>query len=84
MNEPSIYRRLERLEQHNRRLRRLGGAALTLVVLSAWQGTQVPDVIEARRFVVRDEEGRAVVLIGQDVYSTGNTEIVVMPSKDGP
>jgi hypothetical protein len=72
--EGGLARRIDALERQNRRLRL--GARLMFALLVAsiaaggalyyWEveGTSVAEVVEARRFVVRDDDGSVVAVLG--------------------
>ena len=71
MNEPVIeqmLKRLEWLEAENRRIKRIGAAALlgavVLVVMGQAGPSNVAKVIEAERFVVRDTSGSVTAVLG--------------------
>jgi hypothetical protein len=81
--EMALLRRLDEVERDNRRLRRLGmyvlvvagallGLAAAIVVVAARHGMPgfVPELTEARRFVVRDEEGRVRATLGSNKDGT--------------
>ncbi len=71
MKEPSVEaltQRLERVEREIRRWRILGSVALaTLVILVLLGATsqKVPEEIRARRFVLEDERGKVLALLGR-------------------
>lgn len=69
MRDPAdLLARIERLEQHNRRLRLTGTLwliAVTAVALMGQAGARsAPHVIEAREFVVRDAAGKTRARLG--------------------
>ena len=69
MRDPAdLLVRIERLEQHNRRLRLAGTLWLIAVTALALMGQagarSAPPVIEAREFVVRDAAGKARARLG--------------------
>ena len=74
MNDPDLRTmsdRLDRLERENRRLRRTRALPWVAVVVLALLGaglSEVPKVIEAERFVLRDKQGaiRAALQVEQD------------------
>ena len=70
MDGHAVEARLEKLERDNRRLRMAFGAVLLAIVavvaLGAVSANQIPDVIEAHAFRVRDENGTARVAMGAD------------------
>ena len=89
--DTEIVVRLERLERDNRRLKRLGAAALVLAAaLGAIAATQpVPDVIKAHEFDVVDSAGKARIgidlLEGQPVltfYDSGGQPALEMADWD--
>ncbi len=58
----TLLRRLDRLERENRRLKRAGILVLAVIAAVALMGvheppTEIHDVVEAKRFVVRDKSG---------------------------
>lgn len=68
MTESELVARLEKLERDNRRLKRLGGAALVLVAaMGLIAATRpVPDVIKAHEFDAVDAAGVTRVTMGAD------------------
>lgn len=64
----AVAGRLNRLEQENRRLRRVGAAGLlvlsALVLTAQTPPAYVSRVVEAERFVVRDAKGTTRAAIG--------------------
>jgi len=76
--------RVDRLERGNRRLRRCGlfallGAGL-LVVMGQTSPGVVPEVIEAKRFVVKDASGRNLAALGTD---RDGAPLLVLTNLDG-
>ena len=84
----ALVLRLEEVERDNRRLRRLGvymlvgvgallGLAAAFVVVAARHGMPgfVPQLAEAHRFVVRDDEGRLRAALGMS--KEGNAQFVL-------
>jgi hypothetical protein len=71
MADEELIKRLERLERENRRMRRLGGAALILAAaLGAIYATRpVPDVVTSHKFVLLDREGHARITISTPAYA---------------
>jgi hypothetical protein len=67
-----LMQRVQKLEREIRRWRRCGAVALTGVTAALLMGQAppppVPKVVEAQRFVLRDESGdaRAVLAVGPD------------------
>ncbi len=59
----NVTQRLEGVEQQNRRLKRVGAAAVAtiavLVLMGQATSPKVPTVIEAEQFVLRDRRGKA-------------------------
>jgi hypothetical protein len=84
-DELAILRdRLDRLERGNRRLRRFGlfaflGVAL-LFVMGQTSPSIVPEVIEAKRFVVKDASGRNLAALGTD---RDGAPLLVLTNLDG-
>ncbi len=75
--------RLDRLERGNRRLRRFGLFAFLgvgLVFLMGQAGGNIPEVIEARRFVVKDASGRNLAALGTD---RDGAPLLVLTNLDG-
>jgi hypothetical protein len=64
----SLERRLARLERENRWFKRLGSVGLlglaTLVLMGQARPARVPDVIEAKSFIVRDGNGQPRAKLG--------------------
>ena len=76
--------RLDRLERGHRRLRRFGllvflGAGLLFVMGQTSPGI-VPEVIEAKRFVVKDASGRNLAALGTD---RDGAPLLVLTNLDG-
>jgi hypothetical protein len=76
--------RLDRLERGNRRLRRLGlfaflGVGL-LFVMGQTSPSVVPEVVEAKRFVVKDASGRNLAALGTD---RDGAPLLVLTNLDG-
>ena len=79
-----LKRRIDCLERGNRRLRRFGlfaflGVGL-LFVMGQTSPSVVPDVIEARRFVVKDASGRNLAALGTD---RDGAPLLVLTNVDG-
>lgn len=68
MSETELVARLEKLERDNRRLKRLGVAALVLVAaLGLMAATQpVPNVIKAHKFEVLNSSGKVEMRLSAD------------------
>ena len=64
--------RLVRLERQNRWMKRVGGVAVVLAGLFLTLGqSKPPDIIEARKFVVVDEQGSAMGDLGFNAEGGG-------------
>jgi len=75
--------RLDRLERGNRRVRRFGLFAFLgvgLVFLMGQAGSNIPEVIEAKRFVVKDASGRNLAALGTD---RDGAPLLVLTNLDG-
>jgi len=76
-----LMRRLDRIERENRRLKRLWGTTMLLVVALALMGqsapSNVPKVLEAERFTVRDPNGTP-----RASWGIGSTGALVMGMND--
>jgi hypothetical protein len=76
--------RLDRLERGNRRLRRCGLLAFLGVGILFFMGqtspSVVPEVIEAKRFVVKDASGRNLAALGTD---RDGAPLLVLTNLDG-
>jgi len=84
-DELAILRdRLDRLERGNRRLRRFGLFAFLGVGILFFMGQTspgvVPEVIEAKRFVVKDASGRNLAALGTD---RDGAPLLVLTNLDG-
>ena len=84
-DELTILRdRVDRLERGNRRLRRFGLFAFLgvgfLVVMGQTSSGIVPEVIEAKRFVVKDAGGRNLAALGTD---RDGAPLLVLTNLDG-
>lgn len=71
MADEELIERLEKLERENRRMKRLGGAALVLAAtLGVIYATRpVSDTITARKFIVLDRQGRARITLSTPAYA---------------
>ncbi len=89
--ELAVARRLEAIERENRRLRRLTGILLaglaillgltaSLLVVYAREATATADVIQAQRFVLRDQDGLIRAILG--VQPDGSTRFALQ-DRDG-
>jgi hypothetical protein len=87
-----LVRRMEEVERDNLRLRRMGlymlvgvgallGLAAAFVVVAARHGMPgfVPELAEAHRFVVRDDEGRLRAALGMS--KEGNAQVVLQDER---
>ena len=83
MNEPTIetlVRRLSHMERENRRWRWLVTVTLATLAAAVIVGHLVPrKVVEARRFVMRDADGRSRAELGM---TTDGTSVLVLNDKD--
>ena len=78
-----LKRRIDCLERGNRRLRRFGLFAFLgvgLVFLMGQAGSNIPEVIEAKRFVVKDANGRNLAALGTD---RDGAPLLVLTNLDG-
>jgi hypothetical protein len=93
--ESILSRRLESLERDNRRLRRQGlfmlvavalllGLAVSIVVVAARHGMPgfVPEITEAKKFLVRDSEGRVRGAWGTN--EDGSVQLVLQDTEGRP
>src|SRR5690606_41369765 len=89
--ELAVARRLEAIERENRRLRRLTGILLaglaillgltaSLLVVYARQASATADVVQAQRFVLRDQDGLIRAILG--VQPDGSTRFALQ-DRDG-
>ena len=69
----AITARLDKVERENRRLKRAGTAGLVIAacIVVMGQAKPLPDVIEARSFVVKDSDGRPRIELGFRDNSSG-------------
>jgi len=79
-----LRKRLDRLEQSDRRLRRFGllafcGVGLVFLMGQAGRGN-IPEVLEAQRFVVKDASGRNLAALGTD---RDGAPLLVLTNLDG-
>jgi hypothetical protein len=73
MSEAELFKRLERLEMDNRRLKRIALVALVLVAATVGLGatyskSEVPQKVVAHEFEVVDGSGRVRVRLGSEDY----------------